>query len=81
MSHTLFLIYINGLLCEIEKHPQLGIKFPENTMSSLLFANDFVGIAETESALRSLVDVVYKCSKHWPFEANVTKCAVVFFLN
>ena len=40
------LIYINGLLCEIEKHPELGVKFSETMMSSVLFANDFVGIAK-----------------------------------
>ena len=27
LSPTLFLIYINGLLCEIEKHSELGVKF------------------------------------------------------
>ena len=35
------LIYINGLLCEIEKSPELGVKFSENTLSSLPFADDF----------------------------------------
>ena len=29
LSPTLFLIYINGLLCEIEKHSELGVKFPK----------------------------------------------------
>ena len=48
-------------------------------MSGLLFADDFVGIAETGSALQSLVDIVYKYSKRWRFEANVKKCAVVIF--
>ena len=38
---TLFLIYINGLLCKIEKCPELGVKFSKNKMSSLLFAVDF----------------------------------------
>ena len=55
LSPTLFLIYmyINSLLHEIEKHSELhvGVKFSETTMSSLLFANDFVGIVETRSAL------------------------------
>ena len=26
LSPTLFLIHIDGIICEIEKHPQLGIK-------------------------------------------------------
>ena len=44
---TLFLIHINGQLSEIEKCPELDVKLSENTMSGLLFANDFVGLAET----------------------------------
>ena len=38
------------------------------------------GIAEAGSALLSLVDIVYKYSKHWRFEAKVKKCAIMFFL-
>ena len=49
---TLFLIYINGLLCEIEKHLKLGVKFSKNKTSVFLFADDFVGLAETGSVLQ-----------------------------
>ena len=52
LSPTLFLKHINGLLCEIKKCPELGVKFLENTMSCLLFADDFVGLGETGSALK-----------------------------
>ena len=76
---TLFLIYINGILRESEKFPELGVKFSKNGMSGLLFADDFVGIAETGSALPSLIDIVHNFSKYWRFEANVKKCAVVVF--
>ena len=62
---TLYLIYINGLLNEIEKCPELGVKFSKNKMSGLLFADDFVGIAETGPALQSLIDVVHNYSKRW----------------
>ena len=54
----IFLIYIDGLLCEIKKHPELGVKFSETLTSSLLFANDFVEIAQTRSTLESLVDFI-----------------------
>ena len=47
LSPTLFLIYINGQICEIEKCLELGIKFSENTLFGLLFADDFIGLAET----------------------------------
>ena len=49
LSPKLFFIYINGLLCEIKKSPKLDVKFSENTMSGLLLADDFVGLAETGS--------------------------------
>ena len=47
MSPTLFLIYINGLLCEIAKHSELGAKFSKNEIFGFLFADNFVGLAET----------------------------------
>ena len=50
-------------------------------MSSLLFANDFVGISGNRSALQSLVDIVYNYSTRWRFEANVKKCAIVILLK
>ena len=59
--------------------PAIGVKFSENRMCGLLFADDFVGLAETGTALQSLIDVVYNYSKHWCFEANVKKSAVVIF--
>ena len=56
VAYTVFgLLYIDGLLCEIEKCPELGVKFPENTLSGLMFANDFAGVAETGSALQKLI--------------------------
>ena len=77
MSPTFFVIYINGLLSEIEKCQQGGIKFSANRMSGLLFADDLVGLAETRTTLQSLIDVVYNYSKCWHFEANVKKSALV----
>ena len=54
LSPTLFLIYINGLLCEIDKCPALGVNFSEKTLSSLPFADDFVGVAKTGSAIKNV---------------------------
>ena len=65
LSPTLFLIYINGLLCETEKCPVLGVELSENTFFSLLFAGDFVGAAETGLKLQRLIDSVHNYSKHW----------------
>ena len=78
LSPTLFLIYINGLLNEIEKCPELGTKFSKNKMSGLLIADDFVGITETGPALQNLIDIVHNFSICWRFEANVKSVIVIF---
>ena len=81
LSPTLFLTYtINSLLCEIEKCPKLRAKFSENTLSCLLFADDFVGLAETESTLQKLNAIVHNHSKRRRSEANVQRaCWCNFF--
>ena len=50
-------------------------------MLAMLFADDFVGLSDSEQGLQALIDVVYAYSKKWRFEANVAKCAVVVFRN
>ena len=78
LSPTLFMIYINGLLCQIEKCPELGVKFVENTLSDLLFANDIGGVAKTGSALQKLTDIAHNDSKRQHFEANAKVCCCNF---
>ena len=81
LSPTLSLIYINinCLLCELEKCPKIGVKFSKNVLFSLPFTNDFVELAETESAFQSLINIVHNYSKWWHFEASVKKCAFGLF--
>ena len=54
---------------------------PSLEFNGLLFADDFVGLSDSEQGLQALIDVVYAYSKKWRFEANVAKCAVVVFRN
>ena len=65
----------------LKKRSELGVKFSKNKISALLFADDFVGLVETESALQILIDIVHNYSKCWQFEANVKKCAIVVFVK
>ena len=58
LLHKLFLVYVNDLMCEIEKLSELGVKLSKNKMSGLLFAEDFVGVTEIGSALQTLKDIV-----------------------
>ena len=77
LSPTLFLIFIDGLMKEIERTvPSL----PSLELNGLLFADDFVGLSDSEQELQALIDV-YANSKKCRFEANVAKCAVVVFRN
>ena len=41
----------------------LGVKFSVNALSGLLFADSFVGVAETRSVLETLIDIVHNHSK------------------
>ena len=76
LSPKLFLIFIDGLMKEIERTvPSL----PSLQLNGLLFADDFVGLSDSEQGLQALIDFVY--SKKWRFEANDAKCAVVVFRN
>ena len=53
--------------------PRVRFKFFKYKLSGFLFADDFVGIAETGRALQGLIDIVYNYTKRWQFEANVKK--------
>ena len=48
-------------------------------MSGLLFADNFVGLAESNTTLQSLIDITQNYSRHSCFEANIQKCALVVF--
>ena len=55
LSPTLFLIFINGLMKEIERTvPSL----PSLEFNGLLFADDFVGLSDSEQGLQALIDLV-----------------------
>ena len=43
--------------------PRVRWNFSENTLFSLLFADDFVGVAKTVSALQKLIDNVHNYNK------------------
>ena len=48
-------------------------------ISGMLFADDFVGVSESEEDLQKLIDVVYKFCNRWRLKANVSKSAVLVF--
>ena len=78
LSPTLFLIFVDGLMKEIESKVS---SLPSLQLNGLLFADDFVGLSDSKEGLQDMINVVHAYSKKWRFEANVNKSAVVVFRN
>ena len=78
LSLTLFLIFVDGLMKEIESKVS---SLPSLQLNGLLFADDFVGLSDSKEGLQNMINVVHAYSKRWRFEANVTKSAIVVFRN
>ena len=76
LSPTLFLIFVDGLMKEIESKAS---SLPSLQLNGFLFADDFVGLSDSKEGLQDMINVVHAYSKKWRFEANVTKSAVVVF--
>ena len=58
----------------------LGVKFSKNSLSGLLFVNDFVGLAMTRSALQILFGIVLIIVNIGGLKPML-KCAVVILLK
>ena len=54
LSPTLFKMFIDDLIRVVETTKQ-GVRVGENTVSGLMFADDFVGIAETPQELQEQI--------------------------
>ena len=76
LSPILFSVFINGLLKEVEQ-AGLGVELSDgSTIGGMLFADDFVGVSNSEEELQRLINVAHA---YWRLKANVSKSAVVFF--
>ena len=49
----------------------------EDTVSGLMFADDFVGISETPEGLQKRIEKSLDYTTKWRVTANVKKCVVV----
>ena len=76
LSPNLFKIYINDLIVAVEGARQ-GVTVGEDTVSGLMFADDFVGISETPEGLQKQIEEALEYTRKWRVTANVKKCAVV----
>ena len=79
LSPILFLVFINGLLKEVEQ-AGLGVELSDgSTIGGMLFADDFVGVSNSEEELQRLINVAHAYCCKWRLKANVSKSAVVVF--
>ena len=77
ISPTLFSIFINDLAKEL-KNSNLGVSLDENlVVSTLLYADDIVLLADNEDNLQSLLDITEGWCKKWRLEVNLTKTNIL----
>ena len=76
LSPTLFQIFINDMLKVVEAVGE-GVEVGDHSVSGLLFADDFVGMADTPEGLQKQIDAALKFTRKWRLSANVKKCAVM----
>ena len=76
LSPTLFNIFLNDLAYEIQSL-NLGVKFGNLKVSMLLYADDIVLIAGSESNLQKMLDHVSVWCKKWQLRINPNKTQIV----
>ena len=59
LSPTLFLIFVDGLMKEIESKVS---SLPSLQLNGLLFADDFVGLSDSKEGLQNMINVVHAYS-------------------
>ena len=76
LSPNLFKVYINDMIVAVESAKQ-GVTMGEDTVSGLVFADDFVGISEKPEGREKQTEKALECTRKWRVTAMVKKCAVV----
>ena len=72
----MFKVFINYIIREVEAAKQ-GVTVGEDTVSELMFADDFVGLAETPEGLQKKVEKALEYTRKWRVTANVIKSAIL----
>ena len=78
LSPTLFCLFINDLITEINKL-QLGIRIGNTNISILAYADDIALVAENEINLQKMFDFVNEWCKKWKLSINSSKTQIVHF--
>jgi hypothetical protein len=77
-SPMLYLLYINGLIDELEKSG-FGICVCNVRVSSPTVADDMLLVSYSVNGLNGMLDICSEYSKRWRYSYNAEKCAVMVF--
>ena len=77
-SPLLYLLFINGLIKELEES-NLGFCLYNMNVCSPTVADDMVLVSLTKAGLDGLLAICHRYAMKWRFEYNVSKCAVIVF--
>jgi len=78
LSPILFNLFINDLPASIAATHK-GVQFGDCTISSLLYADDLVMIADNEQAMETLLGKVHEWCSFWSIKVNSNKSTIVHF--
>ena len=78
LSPTLFALYINEL-AKCIKNLNIGIKYGNLKIGTLLYADDMVFIAESEQDLQVMLNTMFEWCKKWRLKVNESKSQIVHF--
>jgi hypothetical protein len=78
LSPTLFAIYINDLVHELNEQG-VGLDVDGRNVSSLLYADDIIIFAENEEKLQILLTTLHNWCQQWRLVVNQTKSSIVHF--
>ncbi len=78
LSPNCFSLYLNPLLTEL-KASQVGVSIENSIISVLAYADDHVLVAENESDLQHLINILENWCYRWRLSVNVDKTKVMHF--
>ena len=78
MSPTLFSIYVNDLISEIN-NANMGVKCGNTMLSCLFYADDIVMLSESPQGLQAQLDILNSWCRKWRMEINQDKTKIVHF--
>lgn len=80
ISPALFSIYVNDLASDI-KDLQCGVKFDDNIISLLMYADDIALLAANEHSLQCMLQCLNSWCEKWRLVINEEKTKIIHFRN